>query len=155
MSDLLTVFTDASYCHETGAAGWAVWAKRDGRPTFFKAGSFRDKLSGPFEAELGAVANACAMLSRRQYLGGDHHVLIKTDCQEVIDRIGRFAQRNPEGVYERYYERIYKAKLSVRCLEIRHVKGHRGMSAGARFAVNERCDRAAKFQMRLKRKELL
>lgn len=153
MSDpLLTVFTDASFCPETNAGGWAVWAKRLDRSTFFKAGRFKDVMPGAAECEAAAVDIACWHLIRQGYLGGDQHVLIKTDCLEVIDKVGRFAHKDADTL-EPYLRHLKVAKDKVRCLELRHVEGHKGTKT-PRHAVNTRCDKAAKHHMRKMRKEL-
>lgn len=150
---LLTVFTDASFCHRTKAAGWAAWAKRSDMPTFFYSAPFAMEVADSFEAEAGAIGNACFLLMKRGYIGGDQHVLIKTDCLAVISAVGRFAHKNA-GRIEKYMVPVKQAKEAVRCLEIRHVKAHSGKSAGARFAVNERCDEAARAAMEAKRRTL-
>lgn len=150
---LLTVFTDASFCPNTHAAGWAVWAKRSDKPTLFHADRFAKPIASSLAAEAAAIGNACHLLMLQGYIGGNHHVLIKTDCIAVIEQIGRFAQK-PSKLLDTFAVPIRQAAQRVRCLELRHVKAHRSSKAGARFAVNGRCDRAAGACMRAMREEL-
>ena len=147
MIPLLTVFTDASYDHATGAAGWAVWAKREDKGTFFHSAPFKAPMPGSTQAEAAAVACAAAVLMASKWAGGDHHVLVKTDCQGVVDAFGRFAQ-HPGGKLAAYKAPVDALRAAVRCLELRHVKAHvRADARIARHWVNERCDIAARQSM--------
>ena len=144
---LLTVFTDASFDAATGAAGWAVWAKRDDKGTFFYSAPFKMAMPGSAQAEAAAVACAAAVLMKAEWAGGDQHVLIKTDCLSVVDAYGRFAQR-PGGKLAPYKAPVDSLRNAVRCLELRHVKAHvRTGDRIARHWVNERCDIAARAAM--------
>lgn len=138
---LLTVFTDASWCPRTRVGGWAAWAKREDMGTFFKAASFKVTLPGSIEAECAAISNAVTLLHRANFLGGDHHVLIKLDCRAVIDHIGRFVDKSSD-LLDPYAVQLREAAERVRCLELRYVEGHCAYDT-PRHHVNNRCDRAA------------
>lgn len=129
-----------------------MWAKRDDKPTFFLSAAFRTAMPGSFECEAAAIGNACFVLMKAGYIGGDHHVLIKTDCMAVIDAVGRFVHKPSERI-DPFIAPLRKAKDAVRCLEIRHVKGHNN-DGSPRTAVNARCDREARRRMEEIRKTM-
>lgn len=147
---IVTVFTDASFCHKTKAAGFAVWIKTDAC-TLRHAGAFKIDINEAWEAETAALANGiCAALGRLDMKAGGL-IVAASDCLRAIDIIeGRGGQ--PGKAMRKVRDHV-RGELKARGVELRlkHVKAHKGKSAGPRHAVNEWCDGAAKVVMRERR----
>lgn len=77
-----TVISDASFCPDTGAAGWAYWVSMDG-VVWKDAGFFIGVLRNPQEAEFLAALKGC---SKAIEYGGCS-VLMQMDCDAVVRAI--------------------------------------------------------------------
>lgn len=124
---LATIITDASFCSETKAAGWAAWIRADGGIKVTRSGSFKDRPKQAEEAELWALKNGAFLAAQ---IAGVTHLLVQSDCLGAL--------RKMPATYE---------GLPVRT---RHVKGHTNNPA-ARSWVNRWCDREAKKHMKKER----
>lgn len=149
----VTVFTDASFCPRTMAAGFAVWIKVDGR-TIRHAGAFKIEVKEAWQAELAALANgicgACAVLN----LADGDMIVAATDCLRAIDILERRGGKPTKAfrdVREHTLQELTKRGVLLR---LKHVKAHQGKEAGRRNAVNEWCDGAAKRVMRSRRRSI-
>lgn len=144
---LVTIFTDASFCHKTSAAGWAVWAKCQGE-TYRNSGGFKQSIAAPVEAEIGAIVNGVYLITNSLKITSADKLLIQTDCEEAI------AFLSGKGIMKTNFTMSkMKAKYAglllacgVPTVEFRHVKGHRG-TRDPRAAVNTWCDKAARKHM--------
>ncbi len=157
----MTIFADASFC-QSGAAGWGVWAKRDGweKGKLF-SGAFRQKMPDICTAEISALANGIYAALEDDItivmLQSDSVDALRAVKSAVISRIkpapgstvdvrGEFTPRNEQ---DRAALEIIKTKLSGKIVELRHVKGH--SRGGGRSWVNHQCDRLAREGMQLAR----
>ena len=140
-----TVITDASFCGETRAAGWAAWIRLDGFPEAVKRyGEFHRPMRNSEEAEMLAVVNGVWIASRL----GAERVLVQTDCLAVVRAInGRVKNQKTRGDLTRALATAGVLGLSLRG---RHVKGHTAVD-DARSYVNRWCDKHAKKAMNSKR----
>lgn len=147
---IASVFTDASFCHRTKAAGFAVWIKTDA-VTLRHAGAFKIAIDTAQQAETAALANGiCAALSRLDMQAGDM-IVAASDCLRAIDIIEGRGTGISKGMQKvRNHVRKQLRERSVE-LRLKHVKAHQGVNAGPRHAVNEWCDGAAKTVMRAQR----
>lgn len=131
-SNTATVITDASWCPNTKAGGWASWVTMScGR--IKKAGLFKDLAATPTQAELWAALNGIWFAVE----AGATEILIQTDCQGVVDQINKAVipdMKHFTGI----------------TIVARHVKGHTEKEE-ARFYVNRWCDTEAKIHMRKQR----
>ena len=154
----ITVFTDASFCPDTKAAGGAYWARSTDLRT---SSSF--KLRGveqSREAELITACTAVLNLAKDFEFGpllkkGPHiRVILVIDClfiKHVLE----------ENVSARLSDAARKIVLQVRqlqqrlgfLLKINHVKAHTKGKAPRQW-VNDWCDKNAKRHMVLLRKEI-
>jgi ribonuclease HI len=125
-----TVITDASFCPQTKAAGWAAWIRLGKGKLIKRSGVFKIAPKDCTEAELWAAYNGIHIAKAK----GAEKVLLQTDCLAAINVIKKNKTKNEKGY-----------------LELRHVKGHTNFT-GARYWVNRWCDREAKKQMRKQRK---
>lgn len=146
-----TVITDASFCSDTNAAGWAAWIRVD-----FHAEPVR--LSGPFrtnpetsgEAEIWAAVNGIFAAARH----GATVVLVQSDNLGVVEGINGHSKK-----YAKWWNAALKRAFSgpdapaVPHLHARHVKGH-SKNSDARSWVNRWCDRKSRAAMRERRAEM-
>lgn len=146
-----TVITDASFCSETRAAGWAAYIRIDGVPEPVKAyAAFREPLINSAEAELLAAVNGLWLA--RQH--GAEHLLLQTDCLAVVHLINRKYRGRRWKLHRVLVAAFADKGLDLVAVTARHVKGHSGVK-DARSYVNRWCDRHAKAAMRGHRKQLV
>lgn len=127
-----TVITDASWCPNTKAGGWATWvAMNKGR--IKKAGLFKELADTPTQAELWAALNGVWFAVE----AGATEVLVQTDCQGVVDQINK--AQIPDLKY-----------FQGMTIIARHVRGHTKVQ-DARSFVNRWCDTEARIHMRKQR----
>lgn len=140
-----TVISDASYCPETKAGGWAVWATLDGKERARQSGAFKTRPPSVNYAELWAALNGL-VIARNM---GAVEVLLQTDSLSVVQWInGKGGDHMRKHVAALL--RTHAPGLTVRA---KHVKGHT-THAEPRFWCNRWCDAEAGKHMRRQRKEL-
>lgn len=169
----LTVFTDASMCPKTGAAGWGAWAKRnDWREGWLFGGPMREPFATSNDAELCAVANALSALRKEGCLADVTLAMVQSDSTAALailarKGLARLAPHAHGATINVAAVRLHLAsetqlaaldvigrllsETSLRLL-VRHVRGHRRFTS--RGWVNEQCDRIAKKHMRARREAL-
>lgn len=131
----VTIFADASRCHETGAYGWAAWVKHGHPAQTLRVSGGGQGLATSNEAELHALNQAVQACKRAGVDMTDKIVVIQSDCTGAIDKFKR--NQIPEA----------------RDVKLKHVRGHQGMKT-PRGAVNTWCDRSARREMREVRKQI-
>lgn len=137
-----TVITDASFCHETKASGWAAWIRIDGRPDPIKAyGSFKAPVDSATDAEMMAALNGLWLA----YKHGATTALLQTDCLAVVEACSQ-PRRQPK-VRQRWLVGLEHCGLAGFPVSARHVRGHTKIQ-DARSYVNRWCDKHAKQSMR-------
>lgn len=171
---IITLYTDASHCPRTGAAGWAAWIRFGPLPTHVvrRGGALAEDPKTSTGAELAAIANGLAVVGALLRDGaealaaanrmrqnpappGSRHVIhIRSDSTNALARL----YPNWRGAVADYEGRCARAALELaelhNCdLQLGHVKGHRG-KADKRAAVNTWCDAEAGRHMREARKRL-
>lgn len=171
---MLTLITDASYC-ASGAAGWAAWAKADGRaPEVWSGPIVKCAVADAAEAEL--VAAWYGFRRAVDHFPG-HDVLLQSDCHRALRMLRwglGFSERPWKGQgwppqqpgrvvgcaplsptpCEAAVLALWRALLAGNPLSVavRHVKGHAGRQAvEGRFGVNRMCDYLARSHMQQRR----
>lgn len=149
MSLLVTIFTDASFCHKTHAAGWAAWIKCNGQTTRI-ARAFKGQIRSSGDAEVLAAVNAICFTIAGLHLGIADRIILQSDCEKVQHVL------NTRRVYKCQTSDSGKAALAAlkACyerhghptVEVRYVKAHQG-TVDKRAAVNTFVDREARKQM--------
>lgn len=137
----VTVFCDASFCPETGAAGWAGWVKYGADGDTLRCSGRLEHCPNSTEAEKLAIVET---VKKAQLVHVDFHkkvVIIQSDCLSAI------------GVLEnnRVIERMLLSE-QPEVIKLKHVKGHQGHKC-RRSSVNTWCDREARRKMREARNE--
>ncbi len=171
---LVTLFSDASICGETGCVGWAAWAKCD-RGTARGDGVLKRQTIDSSFAEAMAVVNGLAIALQGRLIERGDVIIVQTDNNAVMGVLNGTARRvvkkaekqrrqisysqlheevlkrNEEidEIAKAYAEIVYDLALTVRW---RHCKGHRGLE-DRRAAVNSYCDERARERMREARKD--
>ena len=147
---LVTLFTDASVCGQTGAAGWAAWAKCAGI-TMRRGAAFANPIRHTGLAEAQAIANGLHAVAGFYLANVPSHVIVQSDCLEAIRMLGR-QPTNPD--WRPVYQAVWnlQQRLNLR-LTYRHVRGHQGRG-DPRSAVNTWVDGEAKRHMRAMRRAL-
>lgn len=130
-----TVITDASWCPQTKAGGWASWVTMSsGR--IKRAGLFKELAGTPTQAELWAALNGIWYAVE----AGATDILVQTDCQGVVDQINKATIPDL-----RYFKGLN--------IIARHVRGHTKVDDSRSF-VNRWCDTEAKVHMRKQRADI-
>lgn len=159
----VTLFADASFSHQTRAAGWAAWAKgREGGAGLTWSGPLKTAANSQ-QAEFFALVNGIACADRAGLLPADEFVLmLQSDCLEALATI-RWLLPGVRDMPAAGGRRVAAAKRPSRLMRdcaglewlaafaqrpglqivVRHVKGHQ-QGGGARAWVNNECDRLAK-----------
>ena len=159
---MLTLFTDASHCHFTRAAGYGAWAKATHWSRSVTFGGSLPRCGSSSEAEIIAIAYALAKLRLEQYLVGVRTIMIQSDSLRALDVIahdlGAIISNHLDGASVEYRANLVpnaveraaiQTIMSARgdaTLMVRHVRGH--TEKGSRERVNARCDRIAYRHMR-------
>lgn len=172
---LVTLFSDASICPDTGCVGWAAWAKSD-RGTARADGALRRPTIDSGVAEAMAVVNGIAIAARRGLMEKGDVIVVQTDNNGVMSVLRGEARRhirranrgNVEMSGEQLHDEILRrneeidevaAKYAslVHGLGVtvvwKHCKGHRGLE-DRRAAVNTSCDERARDRMREARRSM-
>lgn len=150
---LVTIICDASFCPDTGVAGYGYWiasnrGKRGG------SGAMKGTCANNTVAEMQAVVNALHVAVKSELVQAGDTVLIQTDCYGAIDTFNGF-RKKIHAEEKSTVEAFLKVKTEAQVIvDFRHVKGHTRQT-GARFATNRKCDQDARAHMRKARKNFL
>lgn len=149
---LVTIIADASYCPDTGAAGYGFWiASARGRRA--GSGSVRKAVTTSVSAEMMAMVNGFHQACAWGLVQKSDKVLLQTDCQSAINAFQNMRFRmNAEEVAVVAKMRVIAATYDVET-SFRHVKGHTSGKT-PRAWVNNECDRLAGAAMRVARDKL-
>lgn len=147
----ITVFTDASFCHETKAGGGAFWARGDvarAQASFPIEGAVHSS-----DAEVIAACEAILRLAADPVIGKElekgpeTRLVLVTDCQTVQRALnqGRLAttSKDTKKVFAEVEALVKRWKF---LLKVNHVKAHKG-TATPRQWVNQWCDDQAGAHM--------
>jgi ribonuclease HI len=135
-----TIITDASFCPDTKAGGWAVWIAGDIGARIKQSGPFKENPATSNLAEIMAAINGCAIA----YRAGARTMLIQSDCLGVKAAIMKGSA---------LWKAAKAAHFPDAKITYRHVKGHTKNPA-ARSWVNRWCDEQAGLHMREGRQKL-
>jgi ribonuclease HI len=151
---ITTIFSDASFCPETGAAGYGVYIVSDlGRCEW--GGVIMAPVTSAEDAEWCALANAVAIAAVRLLIVREGKLLLQADNQAVMTGL-----KGPRGFVPRSeFGKLSMAKildyasLHDCTIETRWVKGH-AKEQLPRTYCNKVCDRLAGVAMRQRREFL-
>lgn len=155
----ITVFTDASHCPQTKAAGGAFWARGDGDLRLQRAFALIAPDSN--SAEILAACTAIQELAgenefaRRLERGRSTRLVLVVDCLGVKQALeGHTASMDIPEVGRVVIDVLDQLDQWDCWLKINHVPAHKGIGTPRNW-VNTWCDREAKRHMRRQRDKLL
>ena len=163
-----TIITDASLCGQTGASGWAAWAKSYTSPVSQSwSGALKASPNNSGEAELYAIANGLHVAVKSGMLDGISDIMIQSDATIALGWIVRLVpcatisahknssplsipKINPTQNVSAAIAHIRNIcdMLNVK-ITLRHVRGH--TAGNGRHWVNRKCDQLAKAAMKTER----
>lgn len=137
----LTLYTDASSYHTTGAASWgAILVGLDGAE-HEASGPLKGEVSSSTAAEARAVANALHHFMREGLITGD--VRVVCDNQGVVDKLRTGSLKTKSRQVREALEHIAKISRGRFTVLADWVKGHQPKAkakSDPRVAFNHRCD---------------
>jgi len=142
-----TVITDASYCMESRAGGWAAWINvnyPNGDHVRLKHhGTFKFRAANSEHAEQMAAMNGIWVA----YAKGATDILLQTDCLNLVNTHGSGRAKGLEDYRMAATLHWPHAKVLWK-----HVKAHNLKNVNDRRTwVNDWCDKMAKRHMRAQR----
>jgi ribonuclease HI len=140
----VTIYTDASLCPETKAAGWACWMRNE-KATHQAGGPFKALMPDSTAAELGAIANALHTCIERGLVPDGGLAVIVTDNMTAKRAIEERWINHPR--YGRFV-RVAADLMDRNGIKPRmnFVKSH-DRTDGHRSSLNNLVDRWARQQM--------
>lgn len=139
----VTVFCDASYCPETGAAGWAGWVKYGSSGETLRCSGRLVGCPNSTEAEKNAIVETIKRALMLHIEFDRKVVIVQSDCLSALGALEN----------NRVIERMLLSKgESADVIKHKHVKGHQGYRC-RRSSVNTWCDKEARRKMREARNE--
>ena len=146
----ITINTDASFCPDTKAGGYAFTIVCD-LFKIYKSGKFKNIVKGSTDAEMMCIANALSTLAAQKEVMQSKFLVINTDSKGSIKQIRHQETKLGRQVNILWGKCIQKMGSSNN--EFRHVKAHSGQNY-SRSKVNEWCDFEAKKWMKVMRSEI-
>lgn len=149
---LITIIADASFCPQTGAAGYGYWVACD-RGKRGGSGYMQEPVANCTVAEEMALANALYHACKLGLVLPHDEVLLQTDSMGAICAFNgeRKSVPNVEQVPVNYLRRLVaKMEITVR---YKHVKGHTD-GREPRLYINNQCDALAYEAMSIKRSQI-
>ncbi len=144
---LVSIFSDASLCHQTKASSWGGWAK-SARGVARGGGVLKfENCLNTNTLEAAAAVNALKLSILRGITVPGDSVLLQTDNTGVPAILRGKHSGQGQQIAAVFKELCATHKLSYTW---RHVKGHKGHKA-PRFSVNTYCDKVAGFYLSIER----
>ena len=166
---MLTLFADASFCPDTGAAGYGAWAIKEtwDRGRFF-SGPINVKCKSSNDAELLGIVSAAYALEEQKAFHDVTSIMIQCDNVTALGFIlqsipntrvrpiaglrAPLLQGAPTGNKHNLKAlKWFQETLAGKRVWLRHVKGHNTVENDGRSWVNTRCDEAARKHMVVRR----
>lgn len=146
----ITVFTDASFCHETKAAGGAFWAR--GETVKFSLSFPLSEAQVSNDAEIAAVCRAIHEIAQHPELGLEMakgratRLVVVADCEaaKLVFEGRKVRVSAATRTLVRAAQQVIQNKGCF--LKVNHVKAHSGTDT-PRTWVNDWCDKEAYKQM--------
>lgn len=146
---IFTIYTDASMCPWTKAAGWGAWM-RDDKRSFSFSGLIEAGMRSSTDCELAAMAYAMREALRVFDIKKGDMVVFVTDSENARTCINeRLTKRS--GLHEKIRNYLINALPSHARLKVNRVKGH-STDDGVRSRVNAIVHDLALNAMRIERK---
>ncbi len=145
-TELLEIFTDGSFCPNTGCSGYGINLDVNKSNLLLRAqGRFHHTVRNSITAELIAVCHGILKAHEELDLNTFEKIVIVTDAPGVREAFKRVTPRNRE-----LYRLVTFAKriMDLYSMSIRTIKGHQPKHDSRDAYMNHRCDMMAKREMR-------
>lgn len=127
----ITIFSDASYCHKSKAAGFGGWIRLPGEQrAHITRGGFTAVDNNWAELE-GIMKTLWFAMTKTAFDGV--RVVVQCDCEWALKE---FIDKHMEMLRD----------LNPKSIKVKHVKGHQKFN-NPRYKVNNLCDEIAKQEM--------
>lgn len=126
----VTLFTDASFCPDTRAWGWAAWCKHGAPAVTIRRSGGGFGCPGSNHAESLALRHGIGVLLNEDIDLVGKIIVIQSDCQGALDGL----------------DDMVLLVAGAKAVRKKHVKGHQGTKC-ARSSVNTWTDREAYREM--------
>jgi len=148
----VTVYTDASYCHDTSVATWSFWA-RSSAGRIVQDGPCPRFVRDSNAAEMMAIYKATVVVLQKWHNQEIEGLLFNTDSLNAIHylKYKSSVELNPQNKkkeYMRIRQELYVLLDKVDCkIKFKHVKGHQRKGKNVRTWLNNTVDERAKARL--------
>lgn len=145
MIENITIFTDASFCHETNAAAGACWSRSDNFKfnSVYPLVNVESSNEAEFEAALVGIQLTINSPEISELIKADKcRVILVTDCDSVAREIMGSPLTHPRAI-----QAVRMMNAAGVLYKVNHVKAHTS-NKNARSWVNRWCDTNARSMMR-------
>lgn len=146
MEDFINIFTDGSFCPNTGCSGFGICIQ-DKKPGFKKhKGRFHKTVRNSLTSELIAVCMGVIHAEKlTNSFKGYKDITIVTDAPGIREAFRRISE-----VHRDLFRLVNTAKriMDLHGIKIRTIKGHQPKHSSMDAFLNHRCDVMAKREMR-------
>lgn len=144
---LVTIFSDASFCHDKKVGGWGAWARSE-RGIVSSWGAFKWPVTSANMAELYAAVNAVHMVLKSDIFSLGDELLLQIDNLAALGALeGKAKTEWPTRGLAEMGKLLAAGQAKLR---VRHVKGH-SKNGQPRSWVHNFCDRGATKGLKLAR----
>lgn len=146
----ITIFSDASFCWDTKAAGGAFWAR--GTEVKFNLSFQIEDAQNNSDAEIATACRAIHEVAAHPVLGlemakgRETRLVIVADSQEVKLALEQGRIRLRAETQKRVAQALQLVREKNCWLKVNHVKGHSGRDTPRQW-VNHWCDKEAGLRM--------
>lgn len=146
----VTIMCDASYCHQTGAAGWGSYVVSD-RGKIIGGGCFHKRPETPTQAETRAIVNAVWSAFFQGIAEVGDELLIQVDCIPAMHLLEVAIRDNVGPLSEE--QKLFRCLILDNRVKVifRHVRAHTGRK-DRRSITNHMCDQRAREYMQKDRR---
>lgn len=141
----LEIFTDGSFCPNTGCSGYGICLDVDRSSVDRFQGRFPLTVRNSITAELIAVCHGVLLAHQELGLDNFKSITVVTDAPGVREAFKRVQRKNRE-LYR--LAQMAKQLMDLYEIKIRTIKGHQPKHDSRDAYLNHRCDVLAKREMR-------
>lgn len=152
---LVSLFTDASFCHVTKVGGYGAWARCE-HGVISEGGPMKRELDSSNEAEARACFAGLLLIARAKWWSEIDKVLVQLDNSHVIRILHKKGMTDP-GIDNPKDRAFLKSVMEFEkehgvIVMAKHVKGHVKKRDGvARHHINRKTDKMAKRGLKVAR----
>ena len=145
----VTINTDASFMHESGLSSYGYWiSSANGRKK--GSGLFNNLSTDSNDAEIKGIINALHVFFREKWLSRDIELIyINCDNQTAELTLSKNSVKKYEKHYDLFIQILHSNSFNLKNIKFLKIRGHQNSKRGARYYLNNWCDREAKKEIAL------